>query len=78
MSKLWLVEIHEDDFEYDCFASAVVWGDTPEEAEQTIRAAGDLPWDSGERIDLPRKERTRLTVKPIPTSGVVLQYWHVG
>lgn len=36
--KLWLVEIHEDDIDYDRFRSAVVWAETPEEAEALMRA----------------------------------------
>jgi len=70
MSKLWLVEIHEDDFEYDFFVSAVVWGESAEDAESTLRAADD--------IGLPQGDKTRLIVKPAATTGVVHEHWHAG
>lgn len=67
-SKLWLVKIHPDDFEYDEFVSGVAWGETAEDAEQAIRANGTLP----------KGEKTRLLVEPAPTSGVVHEHWHPG
>jgi len=76
MPKLWLVEIHEDDFEYDSFESGIVWAETAEEAEQVIRAeAKDLR--SGD-MGLPRGEATRLTARPAPESGVVHYCVHPG
>lgn len=67
-SKLWLVKIHTDDFEYDEFVSGVVWGETAEDAEQAIRA----------EVTLPKGDKTRLSVEPAPTSGVVHEHWHPG
>lgn len=69
MNKLWLVEIDYDDFEYDYFVSGVAWGETAEEAEQVIRADGGA---------LPKGDKTRLIVKPAPTSGVVHTHFHAG
>lgn len=69
MSTLWLVEINHDDFEYDGFVSGVVWADSAEEAEQVLRT---------EVTGLPRGDKTRLVVKPAPTSGVVHEHWHPG
>ena len=79
---LWLVEINDDDFEYDQFVAATVWAETAEQAESIMRAAvrqGDhsgyyglgplLPW-----VD----PKVRLTVKPAPTEGVALVHWHAG
>jgi hypothetical protein len=61
--KLWLVKIHDDDFRWSRFAAAVVWADTPDTAEQIVRARfGD---------DLPHGTDTRLTVSPAPDSGIV-------
>lgn len=70
MSKLWLVEIHEDDFEYDCFVSAVVWGESAEDAERTVR--------SDVKSGLPQGDKTRFTVAPAPATGVVHEHWHAG
>jgi hypothetical protein len=69
MSKLWLVEIHEDDFEYDCFVDGVVWAETAAEAKQLIR-------DKVTR--LPQGDKTRLTAKPARKTGVVHEHWHAG
>ena len=69
VNKLWLVEIGDDDFEYDCFVSGVVWAESAEEAEQTIRA---------EVTGLPQGDKTTLVAKPAPTSGLVHQHWHAG
>lgn len=80
--KLWLVEIHEGDWDYDRFASAVVWAHTPEEAEQIIRGAlrypdrQDEPIYAGELwVESPD---WRLNVTPAPTQGVPLVHWHAG
>lgn len=75
--KLWLVEIHDDDFEYDYFVSAVVWAETEPEAEQLIRGA-NRGYRDGEYAALPRGEKTRLIVKPAPESGIVHEHWHPG
>jgi hypothetical protein len=66
---LWLVEIHEDDFEYDCFVSGVVWAETPEEAERLMRSGV---------TSMPQGDKTRLTAKPAPLSGIVHEHWHPG
>jgi hypothetical protein len=57
--KLWHVEIHEDDWDYDNFVAAVVWADSAEEAERIVRAERRYPdrpdWDFA--IERPRPQR---------------------
>lgn len=81
MSTLWHVEIDEEDWDYDRFVSAVVWAETPEEAEQIVRVAkwpdrGILPDDPPE--PLIERPEWRLHVTPAPTEGVALFHWHAG
>lgn len=59
--KLWLVKIHDDDFRWGHFVSAVVWADTPEQAEQTVRHSNLFEEDD---------EKPRLIVELAPQSGV--------
>jgi hypothetical protein len=73
MPKLWLVKINHDDFEYDCFVSAVVWAETAKDAEGLIRER-ETSSDGG----LPRGDQTRLIVEPAPDAGVVHVHWHAG
>lgn len=79
--KLWLVEIHEDDWDYDRFESAVIWAHTPEEAEAYIRAAARYP-DRQEDPILAAEQwiegNWRLTVTLAPTDGIALVHWHAG
>lgn len=71
--KLWLVRIHDDDWDYDRFVSAAVWAETAEDAERIMRAE---PWSDREMwIGSPS---WRLTVGPAKTDGVVLVHWHAG
>jgi hypothetical protein len=74
---LWLVEIDEDDWDYDNFEIAAVWAETAERAEQIVRAEKrpnsydpDTLW-----IENPN---WRLHVRPAPTQGVALVHWHAG
>jgi hypothetical protein len=67
--RLWLVEIHEDDFEYDCFVSGVAWAESAAEAKRLIREQAS---------DLPKGDQTRLTAKPARKTGVVHVHWHAG
>lgn len=69
MNALWIVKIHEDDFEYDCFVSGVVWGKSAAEAKQMIRAGV---------TKLPKGDKTRFVAKLAPTSGIVHEHWHAG
>src|SRR5882757_9926340 len=69
-SMLWLVEIHDDDFEYDCFVSGVVWAENANEATALIRR--DVS------SHLPQGDKTRLIVSAAPTSGIVHEHWHAG
>lgn len=64
--KLWLVEVHEDSFDYGFFASGVVWAESAEEAERLIRESPKIGMPAP-----PYGERTRLIVKPAPEFGVV-------
>lgn len=70
MSKLWLVEIHEDDFEYDCFVDGVVWAESAAEAKQRIR--------EDQASSLPKGDKTRLKARPARKTGVVHVHWHAG
>lgn len=60
--QLWLVKIHDDDFRWGRFVSAVVWADTPEQAEEITRTQLDE--------ELPHGGDTRLIVSPAPDSGI--------
>jgi hypothetical protein len=73
-TKLWLVEIHDDDFEYDCFVSGAVWAETAAEAKRLIRESQAGGGGDG----LPRGDKTRLTAKPARKTGVVHVHWHAG
>ena len=68
--KLWLVEIHDDDFEYDCFVSGVVWAETAAQAKQIIR--------EHQASELPKGDKTRLKARPARKTGVVHVHWHAG
>lgn len=78
MSKLWLVEIHEDDFEYGCFVGGVVWAETAEEAEQLIREAGQMERNSKGKLELPHGDMTRFVVTLAPVTGIAHTHWHAG
>jgi hypothetical protein len=76
MATLWLVKIHEEDWDYDFFDSAVVWADTAEQAEQIIRDAPRYDGEPDSRwIQNPD---WRLHVEPANTEGVALVHWHAG
>lgn len=77
MSKLWVVEIGDDDFEYDCFVSGVVWAETAEEAEALVRKQ-PRGYKDGDSSTLPHGDKTQLVVKAAPTSGIVHEHWHAG
>ncbi len=80
--KLWLVEIHEDDFEYDCFVSAVVWANDEQGALDLIYDAGRRASSDDEHIYLSRGGNPRLTAREIsvPASApcIVHIHWHAG
>ena len=70
---LWLVRIHDDDWDYDRFEAAAVWADTAEEADRIMREAiwhDDKLW-----IENPD---WKLTVESAPNDGVALAYFHAG
>lgn len=77
--RLWLVRIHEDDFEYGYFVSAVVWAKTEKAAKAMIMTAAEDRDVDGERIDLPRPggSRVRLTVSEIPVPAAAPNILHV-
>jgi hypothetical protein len=75
MPKLWLVKIHDDDWDYDRFESAVVWADSAEEAERIVRAAPRYEGDEALWIANPD---WRVIVTPAPTEGIALVHWHAG
>ena len=78
---LWRVEIDEADWDYDRFASCVVWAYTAEEAEQIVRAADrhpgqqDDPIMRGKWIEDPE---WKLHVTRAPLEGIALAHWHAG
>jgi len=81
--RLWHVEIHEDDWDYDEFVAAVVWAHTAEEAEHLMRQAprhGKLSGVGDDYVDeqLWIKPNWRLSVRPAPLEGVALVHWHAG
>lgn len=71
---LWLVDLDDNDWDYDEFVSAAVWAESAEEAERIVRAepryGGGPPWIE--------KAEWRLHVRPAPAEGVVLVHWHAG
>lgn len=71
--KLWLVEIDEADWDYDNFVEAAVWAETAERAEQIVRAER-----RSERAMWIENPEWKLHVRPAPSEGVVLVYWHAG
>lgn len=71
---LWLVKIHDDDFEYDYFVSGVVWAETAAEAKRLIREHGA----QGGANELPRGDKTRLIARPARKTGVVHVHSHAG
>lgn len=80
MKKLWHVEIHEDDWDYDNLESAIVWAETEEEADRLVRA---LEWEPTPGVEKPRSmfaspETVRLVVTPAKTEGVVHTFVHYG
>lgn len=82
MPALWLVSIAEGDWDYDRFASAVVWAETAEEAESIVRAevrvpAGTYEWRTEDELWI-EDPAWSLVVAPAPTSGVALIHWHAG
>lgn len=77
MDMLWLVEIGEDEFEYDFFVSAAVWGETPEAAEQALRAHMAELTAAGLH-GLPRGPETVLVVTPATSTGVVHTHYRAG
>lgn len=80
--SLWLVEIDDDDWDYDRFSDAAVWAKSAEEAEQIVRSAvrakaGEPEWRKKDELWI-EKPDWRLNVSPAPTEGVVLVHWHAG
>jgi len=78
--QLWIVRVHEDDFDYDFTESVVVWAGTPDAAERTVREAHTHPDDyvwSAMRLPL-GPVNTRLIVEAAPTSGIVHVDVHPG
>lgn len=80
--KMWLVEIHEDDWDYDQFVEAAVWAESAEEAERAVRA--EPRTRAFEYGTSPKEDKLwinphwRLSVREAPTKGVVLVHWHAG
>jgi hypothetical protein len=74
--RLWHVRIDDDDWDYDRFEDAVVWAETPEQAEEIMRREVR---PEGGRVDLwIESPQWRLHVQPAKTTGVVLVHWHAG
>lgn len=81
--KLWLVKINDDDFDYDCFVSAVVWARTASEAKQVIRDAVKRGGARGGVVLPDRRSGTgeRLIARKIKQPAkpqIVHQHWHAG
>lgn len=79
---LYLVQIAEDDWDYDRFASCVAWARSPEDAEQIVRMQLRYPDDQDDPVLAGtlwiESPDWRLEVRPAPTSGVPLVHWHAG
>ena len=69
MKRLYLVEVHEDDFDYDCFVSGVVWANDARDARELI-----LDHKEGPKQRLTKPLRARLA----RATGVVHTHWHAG
>lgn len=77
--RLWMVEIHEDDWDYDNFVGAVVWAVGEAEAESIVRAAVRHPAEGTWReVKWIESDAWRLRVTPAPTDGIALIHWHAG
>lgn len=82
MKTLWLVTIHEDDWDYDRFVSAVVWAETADEAERIMRShvhtpKGTWSWQTEDKLWI-EDPAWRLSVEPAPAEGVAHLHWHAG
>lgn len=75
--KLWLVEIDQNDWDYDNFVEGAVWAETAEQAEAIMRAEYRYPDRKYDDLWIEKPE-WRLHVKAAPTEGVVLVHWHAG
>ena len=85
--KLYLVEMHEDDQDYDIFEEGAVWANSREEAEAIVRAEVRFDeyrvnqetrgMDHFQELWITNPE-WKLVVKEAPVEGVVLVHWHAG
>lgn len=82
MKRLWIVEIDEEDWEYDRFEKAAVWAETGQQALNVVRAALRYPDNQEDPVlcgDLWIEDRNwKLNVRPAPDEGLVLFHWHAG
>jgi hypothetical protein len=78
VSTLWHVRIDDADWDYDRFSEALVWAETPEQAEQIMRRE---VWHSNgpghERLWIDNPD-WRLHVQPAKADGVALVHWRAG